>query len=117
MEIYIRRPYTTTYDANTIEINDTLEIFLQEIEMILSTPMTSVLGAPQFGASLDLYLHNVGLNEGDIKSRIANQIQTYSQYATDFNWDVNVTFYIVNETETAVVEVTVEKDNIIRLVV
>lgn len=115
-DIYIRKAYVNNYSPNTIEVNDSLEIFLQEIEIILTSPMTSVLGSPKFGASLDLYLHTVGTNASDIKNRINQQITQYSRYSSDFNWEVNVTFYKSDFSDVAVVEVTVEKDNLVRVV-
>lgn len=115
-DIYLRKAYTKNYSPKTIEVNDSLEIFLQEIENILTTPMTSVLGSPKFGASLDLYLHTLGTNQSDMKSRINQQIQEYSAYASRFAWQVEVTFYKVGESETAVVDVLVENDNLVRIV-
>lgn len=115
-DIYLRKAYTKTYSPNTIEVNDMLEIFLQEIEIILTTPMTAVLGSPKFGASLDLYLHTLGTSEGDMKSRINQQIQQHSSYAGEFSWSVSVTFYKIDNAETAVVDVTVEDDNLVRIV-
>ena len=43
-DIYIRRPNRTNYSQDNIETNDKLEMFLQEIEMVLGTPPTTVLG-------------------------------------------------------------------------
>jgi len=115
-DIYLRQAYTKNYSEKTVEVNDMLEIFLQEIEMILTTPMTSVLGSSKFGASLDLYLHTFGTNESDMKSRINDQIKQYAAYSGEFGWEVDVTFYKVGESETAVVEVLVEDDNLVRIV-
>ena len=115
-DIYLRKAYTRTYSPNTIEVNDMLEIFLQEIEIILTTPMTSVLGSTKFGASLDLYLHTLGTNQDDMKSRINQQIQRYSAYASDFNWSIDITFYQIENADTAVIDVIVEDDNLVRIV-
>jgi len=115
-DIYLRKAYTRNYSPNTIEVNDMLEIFLQEIEIILTTPMTAVMGSPKFGASLDLYLHTLGTNVGDMKSRINQQITDHSSYSNQFNWKVDVTFYQIDNAETAVVDVTVEEDNLVRII-
>lgn len=115
-DIYLRKAYSRNYSPNTIEVNDTLEMFLQEIEIILTTPMTSVLGSVKFGASLDLYLHTLGTNQGDMVSRINQQIQQYSGYASLYAWNVQVTFYKVENGETAVVDVVVEDDNLVRII-
>jgi|AntRauTorcE11897_2_1112592.scaffolds.fasta_scaffold52081_1 hypothetical protein len=115
-DIYLRKAYTKTYSPNTIEVNDTLEIFLQEIEMILTTPMTSVLGSVKFGASLDLYLHTLGTNQDDMKSRINEQIRRYSAYSGEYSWKVEVTFYKIGESETGVVDIIVEDDNLVRII-
>jgi len=115
-DIYLRKSYSKNYSPNTIEVNDILEIFLQEIEIILTSPMTAVIGSPKFGASLDMYLHTLGTNESDMKSRINQQIQEYSSYASDFSWKVSVTFYQIENEEAAVVDVTVEDDNLVRIV-
>ena len=115
-DIYLRKAYSKNYSPDTIEVNDMLEIFLQEIEIILTTPMTAVIGSPKFGASLDMYLHTLGTNESDMKSRINQQIQQYSSYGGEFSWKLSVTFYKIEDGETAVVDVTVENDNLVRIV-
>jgi len=115
-EIYIRKAYTKSYSENTIEITDSLEIFLQEIEMILSTPMTSVLGSPKFGASLDMYLHSIATNESDMVARINQQISQYSKYSSEYSFEVKVQFYKVGQSETAVVDVLVDEGNLVRIV-
>lgn len=115
-DIYLRKSYSKRYNEKNIEVNDMLEIFLQEIEIILTTPMTAVLGTPKFGASLDLYLHTLGTNEGDMKARINQQIQQYAAYSGEFSWTTDVKFYKVENAETAVVDITVEDDNLVRIV-
>jgi hypothetical protein len=112
-EIYIRR---TKNNNNDIVTNDMLQMFLQEIEMVLCTPPTTVLGKPYFGVGLDNYLHDFNVNESEMRNIINRQIQNYCSLSGEFRFTINVEFFKTTNGDTAVVEILVEDSDLIRLV-
>ena len=55
-DIYNRNPDDPNYAENILEMDDTLDMFKQQIESCLFTPKTTVMGSINFGASLDEYI-------------------------------------------------------------
>ena len=116
-DIYIRRPNRTNYSADNIETNDKLEMFLQEIEMVLGTPPTTVLGRSDFGVGLQSYLHNFNVGESELKTAINQQITLNCPLAGDFSYTISVEFYKVGASDSAIIDILVEDDNLVRMVV
>ena len=85
-DIYIRRPQSSDYSDNNIEINDKLQMFLQEIEMVLGTPPTSVLGKSNFGVGLQSYLQNFNVGESELKQAINQQINLNCALSGEFKY-------------------------------
>ena len=116
-DIYIRRPNKTNYSKNNIEVNDKLEMFLQEIEMVLGTPPTSVLGKTDFGIGLETYLHDFNVGEGELKQAINRQITMNCALSGEFSWNIEVEFFQIGTSDSAVIDIIVENDNLVRMVV
>lgn len=116
-DIYIRRPNKTNYSENNIETNDKLEMFLQEIEMVLGTPPTTVLGSRDFGIGLQTYIWNFNVGESELIQSINQQISRNCALSGEFNYQINVQFYKVGNSDSAIIDIIVENDNLVRLVV
>lgn len=116
-DIYIRRPNRNGYSENNIEVNDKLEMFLQEIEMVLGTPPTTVLGRTNFGVGLQSYLHNFNVGESELKEAINQQIILNCALSGEFRYTISVEFYKVDNQDAAIIDILVEDDNLVRMVV
>lgn len=116
-DIYTRRPSRSNYSEKNIEVNDLLEQFLQQIEMVLNTPPSSVLGSPEFGVGLDLYLHEINASESEMINVISRQINNYCSLSGEFSYKINVEFYEVGTSDAAVIDILVEDDNLVRIIV
>ena len=116
-EIYIRRPNISNYNKNDIEVTDLLEQFLQQIEMVLSTPPTTVLGNNTFGVGLQEYIHTFNTNETDLKNVINRQISTNCSLSGEFSYQILVEFYQIGQSDSAIIDIVVENDNLVRIVV
>ena len=116
-EIYIRQPSKTNYSDKTIETTNTLEMFMQQIEMLLSTKPTTILGSTEIGVGLEYYLHTLRTTETDMVRVINNQIKLHCSFAAEYSYNVGVTFYEVGQSDAAIIEITVEDANIIRVIV
>jgi len=94
IDLYFKMDTYPYYDADEIEINDRVELLLQELEMILTTPKGSVLGDPDFGVSLDSYIWTTSKGSSHIKQDVDYQINTYISNDTlkDIDLDMDVNF-------------------------
>jgi hypothetical protein len=117
-EIYIRKPnIKSRYSKDNIETSDMLEQFLQQIEMTLSTPTTSVLGVPSYGVALSYYLWTFNTNEADLRNSIETQIARYCSLAGEFSYTIDIEYFKTDSGDTAVIDITVEDDNLVRIIV
>ncbi len=115
-DIYIRRPNRTDFSEDNIEVSDLLEQFLQQIEMVLGTPKTTVLGRPDFGVGLGTYLWEFNVGESDLKQAISEQITRNCSLSGEFSYTIDVQFYKVNNQDAAIVDILVQNDNLVRIV-
>jgi len=94
VDIYIKNNEYPYFDQNEIDITDDLEIFLQQIEMIITTPKGSLIGDPDFGVDLESYIWSFNRGSSNIKQDITQQINTYIQpsLALTMNYDISVNF-------------------------
>jgi len=92
IDVYLKIPTDPNYRENQIEVTDDFSIFLQQIEMILTTRRGEVLGDPEFGANLDDYLWSTSSNI-EIESQIYSHIGRYcAELANRIPFNVNVNF-------------------------
>ena len=67
-ELYMRPPDDPAYKDGILEVSEEIEILLNQIKMILLTDQGDVLGAPDFGMSLEDMLFSFDANEYAIQS-------------------------------------------------
>jgi len=116
-DIYIRRPNKTNFSENNIEVNDMLELFLQEIEMVLGTPPTTVLGRTDYGVGLQSYLHEFNVGQSELKQAINQQITRNCALSGEFKYQISVEFFKNGASDSAIIDILVEDDNLVRLVI
>jgi hypothetical protein len=94
IDLYFKMDTYPYYEPNEIELNDRVELLLQEVEMILTTPKGSVLGDPDFGMSLDSYIWSTSKGSSHIKQDALTQFNTYisPEAFRDISLDVEVNF-------------------------
>lgn len=110
VDIYFKQQEYPYFDPTEIEVIDSLENFLQQIEMILTTPKGSLLGDPDFGVSLDSYLWSTSIGSGPIKQDIIHQIMTYVNF-NEFGsipYDIQVSFLKGEVWDTIIVDVLID---------
>ena len=118
VDIYIRRAKTNIDNRDDIpESENLLELFLQQIEMTLSTNKTSVLGAVDYGINLQYFLYELKVNKNDITELIRKQIETYCLLSTVFNYTIYVDTVEDATSKMLIVDIIVEDSNLIRVVV
>ena len=116
-DIYIRRPQRSLYSENDVETNDKLIMFLQEIEMVIGTPPTAILGKSNFGVGLRSFLWDFNVGESELIQAINQQITLNCALSGDFKYSVSVQFFKIGTSDSAIIDITVEDDNLVRMVV
>jgi hypothetical protein len=93
IDIYSRYDGDPNFEEFVLEVNDDFDVFVQQIEMVLTTNKTEVLGDHTFGGSLEDYIHSFNFNENQLKSEISNLINKYCTLSQKFNYSVDVKFF------------------------
>lgn len=107
-DIYCRNSNDPRFSNDELEMSSDLDIFLSEIEMILLTNKTEILGEPDFGASLDAQLHSFNFSAGKIKGEIERQIDEYATLSKQFNWRIDVNFVKGTLRDIGIIDVYIE---------
>lgn len=92
VDLYFKLPDDKVFDPNALEETSSVEIFLQNLDMIMTTKKGSVLGDPDFGLSLDQYLWSFSGGSGTIKQEILQQIAQYVENVENIPYDIDVNF-------------------------
>jgi hypothetical protein len=110
IDIYFKLQSYPYYDPTEIEVIDSLENFLQQLEMILTTPKGSLLGDPDFGVSLDSYLWTTTTGAGVIKQDIINQVIKYVNFDEfgSIPYDIQVSFLKGEVWDTIIVDILID---------
>ena len=108
VDIYFKLPSDPVFDAFGIEEESALEIFLQQVDMILTTTKGSVLGDPDFGVSLDQYLWSYSGGSGSIKQDVQQQINQYVETDVPIDYNIDVSFISGEIYDTILIDVSVD---------
>lgn len=87
--------YTRDILPNTtllLEVSDEISLLIEQIECILFTKTKSVIGNSNFGVDLEDLLFTLNANEGQIKSKITSQINSYCPLASKYSVEIDVNF-------------------------
>ena len=117
MDIYIRSQRIEKSSGNDIETDDNLELFLQEIEMLLNTQPTSVLGEPDYGVPLIEFLFQFGDNSQYLVGHIRKQIDTYCLQRVFFEYTVDVQQFSGEVDYSMIIDVVVDDSKGIRIII
>lgn len=116
-DIYIRNIEDPNFRSDVIEISDELELFIQQIEMLLLTSAGDVLGEVNFGASLEAYIHTLNFNAQRLESIVSTSIAQQCSLSSYFNYTVKVEFYKGAIRDTALLEIVIDNQVGINIVV
>jgi hypothetical protein len=93
LDFYILYPGHPRYESSELIEDDLIRIIVQKYEVIIFTIKGDVLGDPNFGASLDFYLHQTLLSKEAIEEDIKSQISTYIPEISGTNYTLRVEFF------------------------
>ncbi len=108
-DIYTRIEGDPGFVRDKIEITEDLDYLLTQIEVILFTEPTEVLGDKMLGADLEKLIFSTNVSAGTIEDAIRNQIKIYcNALANTYNVDTKCEFYKGVDRDTAVLDITID---------
>jgi hypothetical protein len=90
-DIYMRDPDDRNYVDGVLETSDVQEQLIAQIKMMLFTNRGEVMGAPDFGASLEEHLFTMKFNAASMRSLLRDQTDKFipmaaaNKYAVDYS--------------------------------
>jgi hypothetical protein len=114
IDMYFKLSNYPYYDPSEIEVIDSLENFLQQLEMIITTPKGSLLGDPNFGVSLESYLWTFTTSSSSIKQSIINQIIEYVGFDGfgQIPYEIDVNFLKGEVYDTMIVDILIDGNKV-----
>jgi phage baseplate assembly protein W len=92
-EIYMRSPEDPNYKKNLLEVSDEIEMLITQIKMILLTDQGDILGAPDFGMSLETLLFTFDANAFSIEQKLKSQMLKFCPLANRYDVRFEVKFF------------------------
>lgn len=114
VDLYIRPDEENT---DILEAHEPVNIFIQQIEVLFFTQPGDVLGSPTMGIDLERYVHELTLNEYDLRQKINIQIKQYCPLAETMDYRIEIFFTKASDSRDAVlINVTVENETVLGIV-
>ena len=115
MEFYIKYVGDPNYNATQLQNNGEIEQLITQIETILFTRKTEVLGSAGFGCNLEDMVYSLNQNEYNIKQMITNQINRYCPLASKYNVATDVKFFKGEERDITYIDITIESKYLVQI--
>jgi hypothetical protein len=91
-DFYTRREDQSMYVNDILEVDDEISLLIEQIENVLFTRKTQVIGQKNFGLNLEELLFSLRRNEAELKTTMLQQIYDYCPLAAKYKVDVAVIF-------------------------
>lgn len=92
MEFYVKSLSDPNFERNKLQQDNDLNMMVTQIETILFTRRSSILGKPDFGANLEDYIYTFRFNDYQIKNEVNGQITKYVPLANKYKVVIDVNF-------------------------
>jgi|TARA_B110000046_G_C12737521_1_gene291113 hypothetical protein len=115
MEFYIKYIGDPNYNSTQLQNNGEIEQLITQIETILFTRKTEVLGSPDLGCNLEDLVYSLGQNEFNIKQMITNQINAYCPLATKYKVAADVKFFKGTVRDIAYIDITIDSKYLVQI--
>lgn len=114
LDIYLRVPTDPNYDSTQLEVADSVDNFIQMIEMILTTDKTEVFGEPGLGIGLESFLWNPNISTGTIKTEINRQILLYCPNGIGIvPYEIDINFVKGDIYDTMLVDIIIDNQKVL----
>ena len=92
-DLYIRYPGHTRYVPYKMIQDDTIEVIVQKLEMLLFTRTGELFGDIGFGSDLDYYLWQTQVPANDLRNLISKQISYYIPELETIGYQMFINIY------------------------
>lgn len=92
-DFYIRYPGHTKYVPNKMIQDDTIEVVVQKLEMLLFTRTGELFGDIGFGCDLEFYLWQTDIPSNDLRNLIQTQIINYIPELEQIGYTMNISIF------------------------
>jgi hypothetical protein len=117
LDLFFREQNVSVFGEKFLEVESDMDLFLTQIQMILTTPKGSVYNNPQFGNALNQYLHELNADAKEMKSHIDGQIKQFCPLHRDIPFDVDIKFFKGNLSDLVSVEITIDGRRVLGIIV
>lgn len=76
--------------TNSLVVNDALSAAIQELDMLMGTEKTQLIGNPQYGLNMEEFLWDLSPSENTIKEHVITAITTYTYWMKQFPYEIEV---------------------------
>lgn len=91
-DFYIKFPGHPKFNDSEIIQDEILKVVIQKIEMILFTAKGELIGDPNFGGDLIIYLHQTKVNSDFVERNLREQFSTYIPELDLIGYNIDITF-------------------------
>jgi hypothetical protein len=112
-DLYTKIQDDPGFIKDKIETGNDFEYLLTQIEMILFTQKTEVLGSHGFGSDLETLIFETNLSASTIENVIIEQIRAYCDLANTYNVQAVCQFYKGVDRDLAVLDISIDGRTII----
>lgn len=92
IEIYHGTPEDTDYQENTVEVNDRLTAYKQQVINVLTGKIGSIFGAQDMPVDLEMYIFDSGIDRNQLRKVILERIKLYCTLHKYFSTNINVQY-------------------------
>ena len=97
-------------------ITEELEIYVQQILMILNTSTDEIMGCSALALDLERYVYETRINNADLEKEILDKIRLYTTFYDMFTTDVSVNFMKGEHRDICVIDVSIDKTKMFSVV-
>jgi len=115
MELYIKYPSDPNYDETQVQTNSEIEMLITQIQTVLFTNNSEVMGDDRFGCNLEDLIYSFNANEHDIRATIGQQLTTYCPLANKYHVDIKVDFVKGEVRDIAFIDITIDSKYAIKI--
>lgn len=76
--------------SDDLVCNSIYEEVLQELDLLMTTTKTQLIGEPHFGLDMEAFLWDLQPSEEEIKNHIIDAINTYTTYLKTLTYDIDI---------------------------
>lgn len=91
-DFYIKFPGHPKFNDLEVIEDEIVKVIVQKIEMILFTVRGELLGDPEFGGDLPIYLHETKVNSDFVDRNLRQQFSTYIPELDTVGYEMEITF-------------------------